>query len=136
MSAFVVSDEHINALISYARDCQVHVYGFGSVVAVRGSEQKMAELLLAENIKSVCYRYKDEDSVPPPIKYRHRAVPLKPIEVIKACHCLDYQSCEHPEWKASMACALVKAILDVAICKLPGYNEAAWGLPAPERKVA
>jgi len=131
MSAFVVSNEHINALVSYASDKKVRLYGFGPFTEVRGAEQKMAELLLAENVKSVNHRYEQTEG-PGVIRYVHRAKTLKPVEVIKACDCLDYQSCEHPEWEASVACALLKAIREEAISLLPGYSDAAWSIAGGE----
>jgi hypothetical protein len=48
--------------------------------------------------------------------------------VIKAADCLDYQSCEHPEWDKSEAKQLLDAIRAAAISKLPGYEEAEWAI--------
>lgn len=117
MSAFIVNPTHLSAIVRWA--CLNNVSG------VPGQEQEKVDLLHAENVKSVNYRYK-EQTEPYTISYNAFAPELTPVQVIKACQCLDYQSCEHPEWEKSAACALLKTISDQAISKLPGYDAAAW----------
>ncbi len=49
-----------------------------------------------------------------------------PVEIIKACDCYDYQSCETPDWKDTEAYAIMQMLRKRAIYSLPGYEEAAW----------
>ena len=131
MSAFICSHSHINAIVRFA--CRHNVttsYGNPSRHwSVAGQEQETADLLLAENVNSVNYRYREE-SPTGGILYDHLAPDLRPIEVIKACDCLDYQSCEHPGWENSLACKLLKEIQREAITLLPGYDKARWEIAA------
>lgn len=98
------------------------------------SDDMMAALAF-ECWRSVRYRYPD-GPLPGPIAFEDSPVicdgrlrlykSLTPVQVIKACDCLEYQSCEHPEWEQSEACKLLKAIREAAIGALPGYSEAEW----------
>lgn len=127
MSAFICSDRHINAIVRFACKNNLRItHGNPSTfLAVPGNEQRVAEILLTENIRSVNYRYglSDEDDV---IVYDPFAPDLRPIEVIKACDCLAYQSCEHPAWDESLACKLLHEIQRKAVQLLPGYDKAPW----------
>lgn len=127
MSAFICSDHHISAIVRWAAENGVSYWHEASSrrVPIDGNEQEIVEMLRAENVESVNYRYLDEAS-PSPITYNPNAKSLRPVEVIRAVDCLEYQSCEHPGWKASKALALCTAVKDVAIMKLPGYEAADW----------
>ena len=126
MSAFVVSHTHINAIVRWACRHNVAVqYGNPTRSLRAGQEQEMAEILLAENVKSVNYRYK-EDTPVDPIVYDAFATDLRAIDVIKACQCLDYQSCEHPGWETSTAKKILDTIQRDAVTHLPGYDKAPW----------
>ena len=127
MSAFVVSDSHINAIVRWSCEHNITIWhgNPSNKFSVAGNEQQTAELLFAENVKSVNYRYK-ESSDTTGIIYDLFAPTLLPIEVIKACDCLEYQSCEHPEWDESLACKLLKEIQRTAITGLAGYGKARW----------
>lgn len=131
MSAFTVTNTHINALVRYASRNDISVfYGNPTMrLNVSGNEQKVAQLLLDENIKSVNYRYSETDTGY--ITYRSAPI-LSAIEAIKAAQCLRYQSCEHPEYKGSIAELLVKAIISFAIPCLEGYNDAQWAIDSTE----
>ena len=102
---------------------------------------RSAKRLLAENIRSVNYRYRQNDPVP---TYRHKptyagAVSpettrlLTALDIIRLCQCLEYQSCEHPEWPTSWARTFLQSVVDTAVNDLPGYDDAPWGLYAPSR---
>lgn len=52
----------------------------------------------------------------------------KPVEILKAISCLEYQSCEHPGWDESEAKAFCDALREQMINALPGYDDAAWGI--------
>jgi hypothetical protein len=89
-------------------------------------------MLLAENFRSVNHRYAEEGEPAGMYEYREPKVgPIgyNPVQVLKAIHCLEYQSCEHPEWETSEARAFLKALEARTIRKIPGYDAAEWGPP-------
>ncbi len=123
MSAYLVPDYHINALVSWARDRHgsgaVSYYWGGRRREVRGDEKRIASVLYAENVRSVNSRYKEHD---PAHGFRFKWVPnvLNPIDVIKACHGYTYQACETDDWDRTEAHAIVAGIIQSAIRALPG----------------
>jgi len=120
MSAFIVSDTHINALVSYAT-------GGGPFRVSDGNPQELGQMLVNENYRSVNYRYRERDE-PHTFRYRPYIKPLKPVEVIKLCDCYDYQSCETDDYEKSEAYRLIQGIRSKALHLLPGYADAPWGL--------
>ena len=128
MSAFIVSDTHINSLVRYASRFNVRAF-HGNPMAmfkVKDNEQATAELLLAENVKSVNYRYRDNEVMT--ITYDPAAPILTIIQAIKAAQCLRYQSCEHSDYEDSIAFKLIEAIITDAIPRLEGYESAQWAI--------
>jgi hypothetical protein len=128
MSAFIVSDTHINALVRYASRHNVRAF-YGNPLAmfqVKDNEQAAAELLLAENVKSVNYRYRDNEVMS--ITYDRGAPILTAIQAIKAAQCLRYQSCECDDFEESIAFKLIEAIISDAIPRLDGYESAQWAI--------
>lgn len=95
-------------------------------------------MLLAENIRSVAYRYQDSglDSLPGPVptpnpdEYRYRAPgrSFSAGEALQAIGCFDYQSCETADWRQSEAFAFCEAIKEYIVGSLyPDPGEAPWG---------
>jgi hypothetical protein len=138
MSAFIVSDTHINALVRYASRHKLSVFfnkqlgfPFGKQqFKIYDNEQATAELLLAENVKSVNYRYRDNEVMS--ITYDRGAPVLTAIQAIKAAQCLRYQSCECDDFEDSIASKLIEAIIDDAIPRLEGYDCAQWAIADKE----
>ena len=126
MSAFVCTEKHVNTIVTWAGKFGVRVsHGNPSRTwHVAGQEQATANLLHDENVRSVNYRYNDEM----PLEAREFLFTgdLTPIEVIKLCQGLKYQSCEHPAWDDSLAHALLQQIISDATRLLPGYAAAPW----------
>lgn len=136
MSAFIVNPNHISALVRWACRARVSVfYGNPSCrLHIAGNEQETCDILLAENVASYNYRYKE--TVEEQMVYDPCATSLRPIDVIKACHCLEYQSCEHDGWEASTAKAILSSIEGAASRALPGYDDAPWEIKAKQEVVA
>lgn len=63
-----------------------------------------------------------------PYAYKRYGNALKPVVVLKAIDCYEYQSCEHDEWAESEAHAFCHALRKRMIHSLPGYEDAPWGL--------
>lgn len=127
MSAFIVSNTQINALVRFASTNGVSFY-YGPTKQrfnVSGNEDAACQLLLDENVRSVNYRY-GETTEADRIVYEIDAPCLTPVQIIKAAQCLDYQSCETDDWEDTMAKKFLDAIIQQAIVKLPGYDDAPW----------
>ena len=97
MSAYICSDAHIATIAWWA--------SADHVVA-----QEVADALKRENIKSVNYRYHE--------KTRFKKCDLSkadlgvlPAEVLELVDCLDYQSCEHPDYKRGMLSVIRSAAI-------------------------
>lgn len=129
MSAFIVSNTQINALVRFASTNNVSFY-YGPTSQrwnVSGNEDATAQLLLDENVRSVNFRY-GETTEAERIVYQIDAPDLTPVQVIKAAQCLEYQSCETSDWEQTMAKKLLTTIIDWAVTKLPGYEAAPWSI--------
>lgn len=134
MSAFVVSDLHINVLVSWAGrvrgSIQRSYYWQGRRIPFAGDESRVAQVLYDENARSVDARYRE--STPPrvfPFRFEHgRAASATAVAIIKMAHCLAYQSCETDDWESTEAFAILRGIEDFAMRALPGYDEAPWEL--------
>ena len=132
MSAYLVPDYHINALVSWAAGKHganaVSYYWGNKRREVRNDEARIASVLFAQNVRSVNYRYREAE---PAHGFKFKRVPnmLNPIDVIKACHGYGYQACETDDWEQTEAFAIIKGIERSAIQSLPGYDESrAWCL--------
>lgn len=120
---------------------------------------RVGAMLWSENARSVSFRYDGEsyDTLPGPCDFdemalasytyvdpsrlpiqRRRAMlaegfrflPVEPVAVLKACDGYEYQSCEHPGWATSEACAFLDALRRRMIRALPGYESASWEVTA------
>lgn len=136
MSAFIVTDDHINALVAYAVREQIYFSPLPNAACVKIYDLNAPEigrLLMDENVASVNHRYQgriDEDEKNAAAAYTYADFPraLTHIEAIKAAHCLDYQSCEHDGWDNCTAQRILKAIVYHASARLPGYDAAPWAI--------
>lgn len=82
MSAFLVSDKHINTMVSYAmrHGAYVRINGWQTAMSMnqRKLAQQVAEILKAENIRSMKSRYGDRltpEETDPSIVFRPAIVP-------------------------------------------------------------
>lgn len=163
MSAFVVGKAHIDALVAVAcdgpSDRRRRYPGDGwygpSFVGPNGRNRARLEdasliggMLVAENVRSVAYRYPDDtrDTLPGPVdRYyndpagyqyaRPWRVPTA-VETMSLIACLEYQSCEHPGWETSDARAFLDGLRAAIIPLWPGYDQAPWEWPASAAEYA
>ena len=131
MSAFIVSNTQINALVRAASRMGLAYQYAGLTRRVSGMEQETAEMLLAANYDSVNARYK-EDNLPREIVYQIDAPLLPMIAIIKLTNSLAYQSCEFPEWEASESKVFTDTLVSWAVNKLDGYDAAPWTIEDDE----
>lgn len=118
MSAWICSDKHINAMVTFAAKHDITVYvtqkdGNRTPFYVRQNCQTSAEILKAENVRSVNYRY-SETTVLPPIRYTPTNG-YTAVQIIKACHCYDYQACETPDYEQTIAKQICDSIESEAV---------------------
>lgn len=139
MSAFICSDTHINALVTYAASNHISYYNpltQGHTEVTAHNAEEIGRILMDENVRSVCCRYPDADndqkSAGAAYRYKRFATPLTAVEAMKACHCLNYQSCETDDWESSLAWRILQAIESHAAHHVPGYDKAPWGIDTDE----
>lgn len=117
MSVFVCSENHLSTIVAWADR-----YG---VIRPAPTQPAVVNLLHEENVKSYNARYKEDNPVIPVENKIPKSWP-SPIQVIKLCQCLAYQSCEHDGWGTSRAKVYLDQVIQKAISKIPGYDEARW----------
>jgi hypothetical protein len=139
MSCIVLSDYHINALVSWA---------VAQGVTLDASPDAVAHMLASANRCAYSERYAgryDSEISPFGGLDRSAGVDLAPVAIVKACDCLDYQASDWTPWTDSDAFGHMVAIRRAAVAlvdptgnpsasgrDLPGYDAAAWCLDAPE----
>lgn len=142
MSAYVCSEEQFKVLAIFAvrksdRYMNVDPRYVDGAKDVAGQQDhviatRYAAILLAENVRSVRYRYPDDIGDYEEIRISAREVlntpSFKPVEILKLCASLNYQSCETDDWQTTKAYDLLQQIKDAAIQLLPGYEEARWSI--------
>lgn len=154
MSAYMVAREHVQYLVDAAMSYRLFGHDHTVMQWHHGGKShtltstdfatasKVGQMLWDENRLSIEQRYPDsrEDFVanaPGPVGEefvygQHRRMPgepFDPVQVIKSCHCYEYQACEHPGWGESEAKAFVDKLAKSATNALPGYEDAEWGPP-------
>jgi hypothetical protein len=146
MSAFVVSKEHIDAIVAAAmpsgaqEGCYWYRGGNGKYADYTNADE-IGRMLWDECVRSVSYRYPDNDPLPGGAYFDDgtpeseayvfpllKAPKLEPVAALKAIQCYEYQSCEHPGWDTSEAKTFCSYLIEHLIQKLPGYAEAAWSV--------
>jgi|TARA_R100000789_G_scaffold100171_1_gene109042 hypothetical protein len=137
MSAFMVSDKHINTLLTWTNaNYQGRIYtqkkDFDSSNA--NDLQLMANVLKGENIRSLEARYGNNTAeemadFEKDILFNFtNGREFKPVEIIKLCNCYDYQSCESDDYDTTTANKIIKSIRACAVSMLPGYDQAKWDI--------
>lgn len=131
MSAWIVDKVHIDAMVQVALDS-----GTGMPFSwyhenerhqlTINTKDTVGSMLWRENHMSVNARY-DENTDTPAYRFE-RTQEFSPVQMLKAIDCYEYQSCEHDGWEASSAKAFCTELRAALINRLPGYDDAPWGL--------
>lgn len=129
MSVFIVSDKHISAMLQMAKSPfrgSKFSYYFDGERKETSNRQKLGQILLSENYRSVNFRYNEgkeaRDFIYQSTQQR------SPVEIISLCDCYQYQTCETDDWKDTEAFAIWYALRENAIESLPGYGQADWSI--------
>ena len=140
MSAFVVDEGHVDYLISAAR--ALHGPYLSLPFDPWTHQDILGQVLLAENVRSVLARYGDsvdaeesraysaiiEGYVFQPVSMSQTVDVATIAQIIKACDCFEYQSCETSNWDKTDACLIVSRIRSAAIQRLPGMSDAEYAI--------
>jgi hypothetical protein len=131
MSAFHVSDDHINILLSWARKHNPIVRVDHTRFDLTQSEDywRVGAVLRDANNASMDARYGDkpEDYLPKTVSVAH----LEAIDIVSGCDCFDYQACEYSGWESSGAKNAIDQIRNAASRSITGYGRR-WQLCLPE----
>jgi hypothetical protein len=138
MSAYICNPSHIAFVACWATAFDQ----FATPAKRVENATKAAKVLAEENIRSVSHRYpdqKDGERCGPRLTDQqivdlsvlwaenyasHRNRINEPVQAIKLAHCLDYQSCEHPDYETSEAAKLIRQAIYTASTGLVGYKSA------------
>jgi len=138
MSAFVCSNDHIDALLTFAINSSVSYWnGTDRTAITRHNATEVGAILIDENLRSVGERYRGdlggEDNAAAEYVFRTFGHVPDAVAVLKGCSCYDYQACETDDYNKSVAYTIVDAIRAAAIRRLPGYENAeGWEFRRPQ----
>lgn len=135
MSAFLLPDNHINALISFAKDRKNgYTLHTGNEKSYRLNDKAtfdaLGKLLRDANEASLRERYDrafeeeiTENPYTPQFVYTGN---LTEEDIISAVDCFHYQSCEYDGYKASDAYFVAEAIKAIAVSALIDGKDKVW----------
>jgi hypothetical protein len=131
MSAWLVSKNHIDVLVTWAIDAHLVIPFEDLVFSIdKGNANSIGQQLWKENYDSINCRYNEYNMVP---NYEFKENFYPAISVLKQIECYDYQTCECSDYEKSFPYAFVKA----ALAKMeefrinsddPLYKKAPWGI--------
>jgi hypothetical protein len=128
MSNFIVSDRHIDALVRAAMEFTGGSYlDFTIYICDEpihyDHPDKMGRVLKDLSYYMVRrHRPKNNDAI---YKYHHCKL-LRPVQILKACDCYDYQCCSVGVYESTEAGKIIDSIRRFYISVLPGYDNARW----------
>lgn len=154
MSAWMVSDAHVTAMISCAvalfRNSDYHSefsLGNGKTAARHALDAaeltELGKLLLQENAKSLDSRYPGatgssngdmyhQEDIDSYVYMRDAYAAGQDVGFLgKLISCYAYQSCEHDGWETSEAKKWCDWAQELGLTVLPSYKRAPWGYDGP-----
>lgn len=127
MSAFMCSEEHINAIVTYAYMHEIEAYLDGARLSAKNHPQRWVDILTKANRDSLLARYGDQDNSPVPTFERAR-ISAKSVQIVKLCHSYNYQACEVEDYETTRAYKLISTVLDHILRGMAGYEDAEWAI--------
>ena len=129
MSAFLVSYNHINAIVNFATRGGSRMFEFYSPCRKEMNAQALGDFLWAANLESIYARYPSSGEAGEKYIFKcDDALPREPIAIIKLLDCLEYQSCEVKFWDSATAKSAIEAIRADAIRRMPEYEKCPWAI--------
>lgn len=144
MSCWMVSKTHIDALVTAAVRLDV-MPGIDALSPENSilTPSDLGRWLWLANAASVKARYPNgwQDMLPDGGEaaleaYSWRQVTFEPVTLLKAVHCLRYQSCDISVYAGTWQDRTTRRIEAAIIRTLPGYDAAPWGLDDPPAPAA
>lgn len=116
-----------------------HAWGAGMIrgaqsifrVLNAGSAEAVGAMLVAQNQRSVSFRYGDDDGADNDMEPVYQHGPTRsysPVGLLKIIKCYEYQSCETPDWDTSEAHNFCAALKDQLVHLLPAWDDAPWAI--------
>ena len=144
MSAFLVSEVHIDSLVRFGVNVRGSVYIPVELYKIEGRTIRpdprldfddnrwlFGRILYEGNVAGVRARYGDDPDMiwyqwPSSTRYLTGFENISPVQVLKGCDCYEYQASEWPEYEGSAPQRIINALRSYATEKLPGYFAADW----------
>ena len=134
MSAYVVSNDTINRIVTYLEkdnsenrwDRDMLAKAAGIPPTDPNFADKLGEQLLLLNVDSVNRLYNEQDA---PQDYEFKRIPCSKMQLFKTLSCYLYQSCEGDCDKTALFKAVDRMQFSIAksiIYDLPAYEYAEW----------
>ena len=117
MSAFLMSNDEFNTIISHFIDPNNRT-GEGAWLKIGDrydylsaqNSAEVAEILRAENVRSISAKYGDGNVEPYEFEYIPSARKRPVGNIIGALDCYEYQACESDDWNESNALEIVQGL--------------------------
>lgn len=130
MSAFSVSDKHINVLVAFAkqqtRGSKLYTCGTSYDLARTTEARNLGDILRQANGASLLSKYGKGD-----FDYFYEEENIKDLsvaDIVSLCHCYEYQACEFNGWSSSAARNAIIAIKDLALDTFTKGKSELWGI--------
>lgn len=129
MSAYMVSDRHISAIINTAWKLSPEGENpFGDY-----SPEEVGEILKQANVESLEALYEDTDGFADRSPFQHDSeVSVDALSFMKMIACFKYQACEYEGWEMSEAKELLERVVWYAVESLREYARAAGTVASDE----
>lgn len=128
MSAFICSDKHVATVATVYTNLIAGMNGNAKTdnKQLRDHAQMLANSLLKTNIRSVNYRYGERTRFRM-VKLADADLTLNPADWVRLVQCLDYQSCERPDYNKHL-CASILARFEDEAKKAGSHNSNLWSI--------
>lgn len=128
MSTLLLSENHINTLVTYAAHREVKYFIDGQWNEVNGFECMLADYLLRINEDMFKQRYSTDVHTHGQYEPVKNIKSISPVQIIKAAQCYEYNCDDWSLWEQSTAKAFIEALINSATYILPGYDDAQWAI--------
>ena len=129
MSAWILSDIHINAILTAYKETWKYRHCSKEHKDLEPSEKDLTtlgQMLVDENYKSINCRY-EEKTEARTFKFKKTKL-YSPIQIWVFIDCYEYQTCEHEGWKTSDAKKFLDKIREEIIAFSEEADKAMWVL--------
>lgn len=126
MSSFIVSENHLNTILSYVNSEQANNPYLGQYNYEDLS--RIGQMFSDENQKGYADRYNQDIGMPEFIYKPINTSNVTPMQFIKLLDCLDYQCNESDDYESTETHKLIERWRKVTYKNLPEYRNAKWDI--------